>query len=67
MGHFTKEQIDNRTSDYICWDCGHKFLTEDDKKNGVGNVVTAHESECGLCGKITSVTHMRTWKYLRIK
>ena len=29
---FTKEQIDNRTSDYACWDCGLQFLTEKQKK-----------------------------------
>ena len=31
---YTQKQIDSRTSDYVCWDCGRKFLTEEQKKNG---------------------------------
>lgn len=58
----TQEQIDNRTSDYVCWDCGIQFLTEAQKKRE--GVVTAHKSICGLCREDKSVTHIRHWNWL---
>lgn len=60
---FTKEQIDNRTSDYACWDCGLQFLTAEQKKRD--GVVTANESNCGLCGERKAVIHIRHWNWLR--
>jgi len=63
--NYTQEQIENRTSDYVCWDCGTSFLTEKQKKERSG-VVTAHTSECGLCGVKKSVIHIRHWNWLRI-
>ncbi len=62
---FTQEQIDNRTSDYVCWDCGTQFLTAEQKKEA-GYNVTAHENNCGLCGEKKGVTHIRAWNRLRI-
>lgn len=59
---YTQEEIDNRTSDYVCWDCGEQFLPKE-KRSGV---VTAHISECGLCGEKKGVTHIRGWNWLRI-
>jgi len=59
---FTLKQINDRTSDNICFDCGIEFLT--DKQKAIGGVVTAHKGECGLCGKEKSVTDMRRFNYL---
>lgn len=63
---YTQEQIDNRSSDYVCFDCGHLFLTDTQKK-GEGHAVTAHKSNCGLCGQDKSVTHIRAFNYLKLK
>jgi len=62
---FTKEQIDKRTSDYICFDCGNKFLTEEQKNEET--VSTMHMSKCGLCGKEKGVCHMRHFNWLNKK
>lgn len=59
---FTQEQIDNRTSDYICFDCGLQFLTEEQKKRE--NITTAHKAKCGLCQQEKTVIHFRHWNYL---
>jgi len=59
---FSQKQIDDRTSDYVCWDCGLQFLSDEQKK--VEKVVTAHTSKCGLCQKEKSVTHIRHWNWL---
>lgn len=58
----TQSQIDNRPSDYVCWDCGRQFLTEAQKKRE--GVVTAHKSACGLCKEEKAVTHIRHWNWL---
>ncbi len=58
----TQSQIENRPSDYVCWDCGRQFLTEAQKKRE--GVVTAHKSACGLCKEEKSVTHIRHWNWL---
>jgi len=60
----SQEQIDNRSSDYVCWDCGRQFLTEEQKKRE--GVVTAHKSICGLCNEEKSVTNIRHWNWLRL-
>lgn len=62
---FTQEQVDNRTSDDICFDCGHEFLTEKEKQ-GEGRAVTAHLDICGLCGEEKLVTDIRHFNYLRL-
>ncbi len=61
---YTKEQIDNRTSDYVCIDCGVPFLTEKQKSEG-GHGTTFHKTVCGLCGKEGSVTHIRHYNRLK--
>lgn len=61
---YTKKQVNERTSDYICHECGQQFLTEADKnRNGV---YTAHSGICGLCGQEKTITHMRQYHYLYI-
>jgi len=62
---FTQEQIDNRKSDYVCFDCGVLFLTEEQKKSG-GHAVTFSVSECCLCHQEKGTTHIRTYNWLRI-
>lgn len=58
---FTKEQIENRTSDYICYDCGKTFLLWHEKNRPL--IVTSSESECGLCGENKSTTHFRAYHF----
>lgn len=65
MKTFTQEEIDNRTSDFICWDCGLQFLQAEQKKRH--GIATTHQSTCGLCGTDKPVTHYRNWNYLHIK
>jgi transposase len=55
----TSEEIENRTSDYVCWPCGKPF-----QKEGECGVVTAHTGHCGICMEYTSVTHIRAFNYL---
>lgn len=62
---YTKEQIENRTSDYVCFDCGWSCIT--DEQRAKGGVVTAHISTCGLCHKTKPVTHIRAFNWLRKK
>ena len=61
---YTKKQIENRPSDYVCFDCGHDFLTEK-QKSGEGHCVTAHMGTCCLCGETKSITHIRAFNWLR--
>lgn len=61
---YTKEQVEERTSDYVCFDCGRSFLSEEQKKRE--NIVTAHKGECGLCKEEKSVTNIRAFNWLRI-
>lgn len=65
MINYEKNKIDSRTSDYVCFDCGLQFLTEEQKKRN--GVVTAHESVCGLCQKNKIVTHIRNFNWLKIR
>ena len=63
---YTKEQVDKRRSDYVCFDCGHEFLTEEQKEQS--SCVTAHKSTCGLCRQVNvAVTHIRAFNWLTIK
>lgn len=49
---------------YVCFDCGKKYLTEVQKKQD--RIVTAHLSTCDLCKEHKSVTHIRTFNWLNI-
>ena len=60
---YTKKQIEERISDYVCFDCGFDFLTEE-QKTGEGACVTAHKGTCCLCNQEKSVTHIRTFNWL---
>lgn len=62
---YTQEQINNRINNYVCWDCGYKFLTEKQKESR-GNAVTFHESTCALCHELKGVCHIRIWNYLKL-
>jgi len=55
--------IDNRTSDYVCFDCGREFLTEQQKQQQ-GGAITAHIATCGLCAVSKPVVHIRNWNWL---
>lgn len=59
---YTKQQIDGRESDYVCFDCGRDFLTEAQKQRS--NVVTAHKGTCCLCKEEKSITHIRAFNWL---
>lgn len=52
-----------RTSDYVCCDCGEKFLKETQSEI----IATFHYSNCGVCGKYKPVTHVRHWNWLKKK
>lgn len=58
----TKEE--NRISDYVCIECGTKYLTEKQKQAG-GFCTTFHQGVCGLCQEEKSITHIRAYNYLR--
>ncbi len=62
---FTQAQIDNRKSDYVCFDCGVLFLTEEQKKSE-GSQVTFSVSDCCLCGENKGTTNIRHYNRLRI-
>ena len=55
-----KVKPEDRTSDYICFDCGKPYTN----KNSIVSVVTAHDGVCGLCEQSKSVTHYRHFNYL---
>jgi hypothetical protein len=61
---YSQKEIEARTSDNICWDCGLPFLSEDQKKQF--NVVTANTGICGLCQQEKTVTNFRNWNWLKI-
>jgi len=54
--------IKNRTSDYVCSNCGMKYLTEEQKRRDI--IVTSHFDNCGLCGEFTSVINIRHYNWL---
>lgn len=54
---------EDRTSDYVCIDCGVKYLTEDQKKDD--RITTVSDSDCGLCGEHKPTKHIRHYNYLR--
>lgn len=60
---YTADHIENRTSDYVCWDCGIPFLTDEQQKAD-SRAITAHIAKCGLCGESKYVRHMRYWNNL---
>ena len=64
MKKYTKEQVENRITDNVCFDCGKQFLTEQQKKIKYDGV-TFHEGVCGLCEATKSVTSIRRYNYLR--
>lgn len=50
---------------YVCFDCGNKFLSEE--QNNQDRVITVHHSSCDLCGVSKGVTHVRNFNYLTKK
>jgi len=50
---------------YVCVDCGVKYLTEEQKKNRYAT--TFHIGKCCECGKEKGVTNIRHYNYLREK
>ncbi len=54
---------DLRRSDYVCFECGVKYLTKQQKQNLM--VLSSHIAECGLCMKINSVYHIRHYNHLQ--
>ena len=54
-----KEEI---TSDYVCFNCGSYFLTQEQTKTE--NFFTFHEGQCGVCGANKSIAHIRNYNYL---
>jgi hypothetical protein len=62
---FTQEQINQRKSDSVCFNCGVNFLTKKQKTSG-GSVATFSIGECCLCNQTTKVTNIRTYNYLKI-
>ena len=62
---YTAEDVEKRTSDLICFDCGKMFLTE--KQALDGGAVTAQLAKCGLCEEKKMVTNYRTFNWLIVK
>ncbi len=63
---FTQDQIDKRTSDYVCFECGVQFLTPEQKSGNRFHAVTFHMGDCCLCRKHVSVTSIRHYNRLRL-
>ena len=61
---YTQKEIDARSSDNICWDCGHPFLCGGPQSEF--NVVTSNTGICGLCHCEKTVTNYRNWNWLKI-
>jgi len=60
-----KKAAEARISDYICADCGIKYLTPEQIEEG--GVSTFSVSTCGICGEKKGTTHIRHYNYLRTK
>ena len=62
-----REQKNNNIvleNDVVCFECGVKYLSEQQKQSG-GNAVTFHEDKCCECGEVKSVTSVRHYNYLQ--
>lgn len=57
----SKMQNDN---DVVCFECGIKYLSEQQKK-GEGSAVTFHWGKCCECGVEKSVTSIRHYNNLK--
>lgn len=57
-----RKKVKNRTSDYVCVECGQQFLTEKQRANP--RICTFHQSTCCLCGEEKGVTNIRHYNYL---
>jgi len=53
---------ESRTSDYVCNECGRKFLNELQKQQN--RVLTYHIDRCGICQQEKEVTHIRAFSCL---
>ncbi len=60
------EQGQDRSSDYVCIECGVQYLSDRQLRNG-GNDTTFFMGECGLCGEEKSITSIRHYNYLSPK
>lgn len=61
---YTQQQVDNRLSDRVCWECGYPFLT--DYQKSLGKQIGMGEGKCGLCRKNKPISHISDWNYLRL-
>ena len=52
-------------SNHVCRDCGRPHLTNKQKEED--RVIAFHLGNCCVCGKATSVTHIRYYNYLKQK
>jgi len=55
----------NRKSDYVCVNCGVKYLTEEQKDKAM--ICTFYLGTCGLCNEQAAITHIRNYNYLNKK
>jgi hypothetical protein len=55
----------NKPINYVCCDCGNKFLSDRQKREG--GAVTAHKSICGLCQQEKLVVSARHFNRLQSK
>jgi DNA-directed RNA polymerase subunit RPC12/RpoP len=62
---YTRQQVNARKSDYVCIPCGRQFLRE--AQLSQSRVVTCHEAPCGLCGRVATVAHIRSYNHLWIE
>jgi DNA-directed RNA polymerase subunit RPC12/RpoP len=51
-----------RTSNYVCFTCGRKYLTEKQKNDE--HISTFHLGKCGVCNLEKPVTSIRNYNYL---
>lgn len=60
-----RKELEQRviSNPYVCFDCGEKYMREDQKKQD--NICTVHDGICVCCFGYKGVAHIRNFNWLR--
>lgn len=64
IGTIAEKGVEERSHDYVCFDCGIHFLTAKQKQQRAGYATTFHMGTCCLCGMRKGITHIRHYNWL---